>query len=132
VRRLSYIVGDDANNRYSPTSAKASFGKRGRLPSTRRQLHNPNPHLKTMLQYPNHNYAQFVALAEGSGSGLGKKWYLDGSLEALGALLRRDSTAMEIREAIAKLGRARDKAHSSKLRKYGAKRGESVGSAVDL
>lgn len=71
-----------------------------------------------MPQYPNHHYAEFVALAQGSGSGLGNKWRLDGCLSALGALLRRDSTGIEVREAIAALGRTRDSAHISKLRKY--------------
>jgi len=71
-----------------------------------------------MPQYPNQYYTEFVALAQGSGSGLGRKWHLDGALKALGALLRRDSSAIEVREAIAALGRARDNAHISKLRKY--------------
>jgi hypothetical protein len=71
-----------------------------------------------MPQYPNHYYTEFVALAQGSGSGLGRKWHLDGALKALGALLRRDSSPIEVREAIAALGRARDNAHISKLRKY--------------
>src|SRR4051794_29408259 len=71
-----------------------------------------------MPQYPDHYYTKFVALAQGSGSGLEKKWHLDGSLKALGALLTRDSTVIEVVAAIAALGRIRDNAHISKLWKY--------------
>jgi hypothetical protein len=71
-----------------------------------------------MPQYPVHYYTEFVALALRSGSGLGKKSHLDGTLKALGRLLRRDSTVIELVAAIAALGRARDNAHISKLRKY--------------
>jgi Isochorismatase family len=71
-----------------------------------------------MPQYPAHYYAKFVELAQGSGSGLGRKGHLDGALKALGRLLNRDSSKIEIVAAIAALGRARDGAHISKLRKY--------------
>lgn len=71
-----------------------------------------------MPQYPAHYYNEFVALAQGSGSGLGKKGRLDGTLKALGARLRRDSTVIEVVAAIAALGRLRDNVHISKLRKY--------------
>ena len=71
-----------------------------------------------MPQYPDHYYTEFVALAQRVGSGLEKKGHLDGTLKAVGALLRRDSTGIEVREAIAALGRVRDNAHISKLWKY--------------
>lgn len=71
-----------------------------------------------MPQYPNQYYNQFVSLAQGSGSGLGKRWHRDGALKKFGQLLRADTTAIQLREAIAALGRTRDDAHISKLRKY--------------
>jgi hypothetical protein len=71
-----------------------------------------------MPQYPDYSYTEFVALAQGRGSGLGKKGHLDGTLKALGALLSRDSTVIEVVAAIAALGRIPDNAHISKLWKY--------------
>ncbi len=71
-----------------------------------------------MPLYPGHCYTHFVELAQGSGSGLGRKLHQDGALKKLGQLLRQDSHSTVIREAIAKLARTRDNAHIDKLRKY--------------
>jgi nicotinamidase-related amidase len=71
-----------------------------------------------MPLYANANYTEFVRRAQLEGSGLGTKWHQDGALKALGALLRADSTGMQVQAAIATLARTRDNVHQSKLRKY--------------